>query len=185
VLPGGLSWLDIVLFASVLGALAVGYVQGFVRQVLNLAAMYLAAIIATQYYRLLSEFFSQIFFTTPRPLLDAVAFFIVFLGVQGLLSFLTADAYKNTRLPFPLVDHLLGAGVGLLSGWIAISLALTILAFGVRTEAWGPLENVHLSLREGLDGSQFTIAFMGTMPTLLNAIKPWLPMGLPAIFNLK
>jgi len=184
VLPGSLGWFDVVLFLAVVIAIAVGYMQGFVRQVLNLAAMYLGAILATQYYRLLSEFFGKIFFTTPRPLLDAVAFFIFFFGIEGLLNFLTADAYKSTRLTFALIDRLLGAGVGLLSGWIALSLAVTILTFGVHTEAWGPLENLHLSLREGLDGSAFTAAFTGTMPVILNAIKPWLPTGLPAIFNL-
>lgn len=180
-----INWLDYFLILSMALGLTIGYVQGLLRQVINLAAMYLAAILAAQYFHLLGGFFKAQLATTPGTMLNAVAFFIIMFAVMALLNFLTFDAYRNTKLTlFPLFDHLSGMLLGLVATWILVTLAINILTFAVSTQYWSSAEPMRQMLKDGIIGSQIAAATGTTLPTILEAIKPWLPAGLPTIFNI-
>jgi uncharacterized membrane protein required for colicin V production len=179
------DWLDYVLLIVLLTGLTVGYVQGLLRQVINLAAMYLGAILAAQYSHLLGNILKAQLVTTPGTLLSAAAFFIVLFGVTALLNFLTFDAYRHTRLAlFPLLDRAGGMLLGLIASWILVTLAISILNASTSTQYWLSAEHIRQVLREGIRGSQIAAVTESTLPTILAAIAPWLPSGLPAIFHI-
>jgi uncharacterized membrane protein required for colicin V production len=179
------NWLDYVLILLLLAGLTVGYVQGLLRQVINLAAMYLGAILAAQYFHLLGNLLKAQLVTTPGTLLNALAFFIVMFAVTGLLNFLTFDAYKNTKLSlFPVLDHVGGMLLGLIASWILITLMINILTSATATQYWMSAEHLRQVLRDGIRGSEIAAVTETTLPSILSAIKPWLPSGLPGIFNI-
>jgi uncharacterized membrane protein required for colicin V production len=179
------NWLDYLLILLMVLGLTIGYVQGLLRQVVNLAAMYLGAILAAQYFHLLGTFLKAQLVTTPGTLLNAVSFFIIMFAVTVLLNFLTFDAYKNTKLTlFPVLDHLGGMLLGFVATWILITLAINVLTFATSAQSWSSAEEVRQVLKNGILGSVIAAATGTTLPTILGTIKPWLPAGLPTIFNL-
>jgi uncharacterized membrane protein required for colicin V production len=181
----GIGWLDSTLILVLAVGLALGYVQGVLRQVINLAAMYLGAILAAQYYNNLANFFKDQLVTTPGTLLTAVSFFIIMFSVTALLNFLSFDAYKTTKLALmPALDHLGGMILGLIAAWILITLALDVLTFATSAHNWASAEEIRQVLRQGILGSQIAATAQSTLPSILETIKPWLPAGLPGIFNL-
>lgn len=183
--PIMINWLDYVLILLMIVGVSVGYFQGLLRQVLNLASMYLAAILAAQYFHLLANWFRANLVTTPGLLLNAGAFFLIMLAVTGLLNFLTYDAYKNTKLSlFPLLDRFGGMLLGLIASWILISLALNALTLATSTQYWSSAEQFRQMLRSGIVQSIISAGTATTLPAILGAISPWLPAGLPSIFNI-
>lgn len=177
--------MDYCLILFIVLGLTVGYVQGLLRQVMNLAAMYLAAILASQYFHVLGNFLKEQLATTPGTLLNGVAFFVIMFAVMGILNFLTFDAYKNTKLTLmPVLDHLGGMLIGLVACWIIIALAINVLNFATSSQSWSSADNVRETLRSGIVSSQIAAASGLTLPSILEAIKPWLPTGLPNIFNI-
>lgn len=181
----GMNWVDSALILLLVLGLIIGYAQGLLRQVINLAAMYLGAILAAQYYQVLGASFKDMLSTTPGSALMAVAFFIIMFSVTAILNFLSFDAYRTTSLSLmPALDHLGGMVIGLVAAWILITLAVNVLLFATSAHSWATAEEFRQLMREGISGSQIASATVSTLPSILVTIKPWLPAGLPSIFNL-
>jgi len=180
-----INWLDFCLILLILIGVTAGYFQGLLRQVMNLASMYLAAILAAQYYHLLGSYLGSQLTTTPGGLLNGVSFFVILIGVTGLLNILTYGAYRTTKLThYPLFDRTGGMLVGFIAAWILIAMAINVLGVAASTQYWSSAEDFRQLIKSGIAGSQFAAMSALTLPGILNAIKPWLPMGLPSIFNI-
>lgn len=181
----GYNWLDFVLIMLLLIGMATGYAQGMLRQVIGLAALYVGAVVATQYFQVVSRTATGVLRTTPDQLTNAVAFFVILLVVVAVINFLAFDAYRVTRLHiFPLLDHMGGMVIGLVSMWIIISLVVNVLMFATGASSWADIENARLVLRNGLVTSVMVPVSGSTLPLIISSIRPWLPGGMPAIFDL-
>ncbi len=181
---GGFNWFDIVLFILIGIGLTVGYTQGMLRQIIGLAALYVATILATQYFIPFAGFLRSLFFQPDTRFINAVAFFIILLSVSSIINFLAADAYRMTKLRmFPLIDQLGGSILGLITIVIVVSLVLPILIF-VTAEPLPYLESARFTIVEGMQVSRLVPFFQALKPILLNSINPWIPGGLPSIFSL-
>lgn len=197
----GLNWLDLLILLLAVLSLVVGFVQGMLRQVIGLAALYIATILGAQYYSLIAAWIRALTFQTHSSrIVNVVAFLIIVIVVTFLLSWLANDAYRSTRergvlrvkntkpLPpmlriFVLLDPIGGSIMALATMIIATSLTLSILLFAVG-EPWPGNEALRLILSDGLNHSLLTPIFELFKNTLLRALIPWLPAGLPSIFNL-
>jgi hypothetical protein len=199
----GLNWLDLLILLLAILSLVVGFVQGMLRQVIGLAALYLATILGAQYHSLVAVWIRALTFQAhPSRIVNAVAFLIIVVVVTFLLSWLANDAYHSTReqsrvllrrkdaqsLPpmlkiFALVDPIGGGIMALATLIIATSLVLSVLLFSVG-EPWPGNESLRFTLSGGLNSSFLVPIFESFKDALLKAIIPWLPAGLPAIFNL-
>ncbi len=178
------NWLDLILIILLAVGMAVGYRQGLLREVIGLAAMYLGAILAAQYFQPLANTFKNLFPTTPGTLLNVIAFFIILFSAMGLVNFLAYDAYKMTHLRIlPTLDHFGGLLVGLVSTWVLLTIAINVIGFSTANQGWAGAETFRIMLKQGITSSQLADATASTLPTILSALKPWLPTGLPAIFN--
>ncbi|MGB8647143.1 MAG: CvpA family protein [Anaerolineae bacterium] len=179
----GLNWFDLALFIALLAGLAVGYYQGLVRQLINLAAFYLGAIVASQYYSMLGYAVKGTMATTPGLAVNAGAFFVIMMIVVVILNILALDATKMMiRLP-PVVEHLGGMVLGLSATWVFITIAVSILLV-ITQEGWSEAEGARQIIYSGVHESQIAHATQTTLPALLGAIKPWLPGGIPNIFKI-
>ncbi len=182
----GFNWIDFVLIILLLIGMAVGYAQGFVRQVIGIAALYVGLVLATQFFQGASRLIGNIMHAPPNTLTNAFAFFLIFFVAAAAINFLAMDAYKSTHLRIaPIIDHVTGIVLGVGSMWIITTIALNVLLFAVNTQGWGgSAEGFRIILKNGLETSRVAEVTTYTLPMIVSTIRPWLPGGLPALFQL-
>jgi uncharacterized membrane protein required for colicin V production len=182
----GFNWIDFVLIGLLLVGLAVGYAQGFVRQLVGLAGIYVALVLATQFFVPLTLMFSSLTNTPPTTLSNMVCFFVILFTVMFIINLLGKDAYRSTKLKIlPFADHLLGMVVGVVSMWILVAVIVNVLAFSVNTANWGgQAEPYRLMLENGVNTSQIYQVTGSTLPMIVATIRVWFPGPFPAIFEL-
>ncbi len=188
-----LNWMDFAFILLLLAGMLIGYAQGLLRQIITLAALYLGAIVGAQYFRFLANAFKPLLPTTPGTVLNMVAFFIILFVVMIILMLLGRDAFNIKLKLIPWFNHLCGMVLGLVTIWIILTLVANILTFTVNVpwdlqtqdaQAWKQADQMRQTLRDGLDGSLFVDYTKYTFPAIISAIKPWLPAGMPALFDL-
>lgn len=181
---GGFNWLDALLLFLLCASLLVGYTQGLVRQTIGLAALYVAAIIGAQYHVLLGGGFRTFLTELPSRFVNGLAFFTIVILVTSVVAWLALDAYQAIRLNlYPVLDHLGGSVVSVLTTVLAITLCLPVLSF-TTLEVWPSMEPARQFVNDALNTSSMLQVFESLKPLLLSALSPWLPGGLPSIFNI-
>lgn len=179
------NWFDLLLILLLLVGAAVGYMQGIIRQIIGLAALYIALVLATQFFQPVAGGFSQFTKMPSNVLTNAVTFFVIFFVIVLIINFIAKDAYRSTRLQLvPWTDHIGGMILGLASMWALLTIAVSVLAFTTSTDTWIQAESVRLILRSGLESSRLAEYSEETLPVIINSIRPWLPTGLPALFEI-
>ncbi|HZQ09711.1 MAG TPA: CvpA family protein [Anaerolineae bacterium] len=181
----GFNWVDFILIVFLLVGMAVGYAQGLVRQLIGLFALYVALVLATQFFRALSQLAAQILKMQPNTLTNALAFFAILIFVMAVVNLLALDAYKSTRIRLlPMIDHLGGMLLGVASMWIIASIIVSVLYFSVNTQIWAHAEFPQQVIKAGLDTSQLASVTESTLPMIVSTIRVWMPNGLPALFDI-
>jgi uncharacterized membrane protein required for colicin V production len=184
-LIAGFNWLDFLFFFVIIVSMAIGFATGLLRQVIGLAALYIGAILAAQYYTVISDFIRRLAEqSSSTRFLNAFAFFVILIAVSSVINWLAYDAYRSTRIRLaPLVDQLGGTILGLVTIAITISLVLPVISFATG-EPWPWSEATRQFVIGGFKTSHALPIFDQVKPFLLSALRPWLPAGLPALFNL-
>ncbi len=181
---GGFNWLDGLLVVLLFSSLLIGYTQGLLRQLIGLAALYVAAILGAQYHVLLGGGFRMLLTNVPSRLVNGLAFFTIVIFVTVLVTALALDAYHSLRPSLPaVIDHLGGGVVSLLTVVLAITLFLPVLSF-TALEMWPTMEPARQFVNSGLNASKLLAIFVSLKPLLLSTLSPWLPGGLPSIFDI-
>lgn len=179
------NWLDLILIFMLLVGMAIGYAQGLVRQLIGLAAVYIALVIATQFFVSLTQLVTSVTLSQPNTLSNALSFFAIALLTLFVLNLLGQDAYRQLKFKLPaLLDHLAGIFLGVASMWIILTVVVNVLTFAANTQAWGNAEGYRVILNNGLTYSRIAEVTASTLPMIVATIRPWLPGGLPAIFDL-
>src|SRR5574341_756288 len=174
---GGFNWFDLLILILLTLGVAIGYAPGVVRQIMGIAALYIATILAAQYFFVVAGWIRFVFTNAPIRIANALAFFIILSATLALINYLAADAYSSTRLEmFPLLDSFGGGTLGLATTFISIIVALPVLAFAT-SEPLPFLEPTRLLIAQGLEASRFVPLFASLKPALLNVLAPWLPGG--------
>jgi membrane protein required for colicin V production len=181
----GLNWVDLVILLIAVFSLVAGYVRGMLRQVIWLAALYIATILGAQYYSVVGGWIRALTFQEHSSrIVNAIAFLIIVFVISFLLSWLAADAYPVEKLKLlPWVNQIGGSVLALATMVVATSVVLWVLLFSTG-EPWPGNEGLRFSLMGGLHSSLLVPIFESFKDPLLKAILPWLPAGLPSIFNL-
>jgi membrane protein required for colicin V production len=124
-----MNWLDLVLAVILLACLIGGFRRGFSRQVIGLVSGILALLLGIWLYGSVGSALSP--YLHSRTMTNAGGFAIVFCGVLlagAAVSFLVGRFLAATGLS--AVDHLLGAGLGLLRGLVySIAIIMGAMAF--------------------------------------------------------
>jgi len=94
------------------------------------------------------------------------------------------DAYKATRLRLaPLLDRISGMALGVASMWIILCVVVSVIVFAVSTQSWLQSDSIRQILANGVSGSQLAKLTDSTVSLVVLTVQPWLPGGLPALFN--
>jgi uncharacterized membrane protein required for colicin V production len=181
----GLNWVDLMILSFAVLSLVVGYVQGMLRQMIWMAALYLATVLGAQYYTLVGGWIRALTFQQHSSrIVNVVAFLIIVIAVSFLLSWLAADAYPAEKLKiFPLLNQIGGSILALVTLVVMMTLAVAVLTFATG-EPWPGNEELRFNVVGGLNSSLLVPLVQSFKDPLLKAILPWLPAGLPSIFNL-
>lgn len=185
-LMGGFNWLDTAIIILLLTGMVIGFRQGLIRQLIGFAALYAALVLATEFFRGVSQVAGDALNTAPNTLTNAAAFFLVLFVAMGIINFFGQDAYKSTKIHLvPFLDQITGLVLGVVSMWIILSIAMNVIMFAVNTQAWpGTAEIARNILKDGIEESRISPIASSTLPMIVSTIRPWLPGGLPAIFDL-
>jgi uncharacterized membrane protein required for colicin V production len=179
----GLGWVDLTILLVLAFALVIGYVQGILRQVIWLAALYIAIVLGTQYHLVVGEWIRTLTFQThPSRVVNVVAFLIIVTVVSFLLSWLAADAYPGEKIKiFPLLNQFGGSILAVITTMVFLGLLLRIINFAVG-ESWPYYDALRLTLAQGLRVSLLVPLLESLQEPIIGTIIPWLPGGiLPAI----
>ncbi|MBI4675236.1 MAG: CvpA family protein [Chloroflexi bacterium] len=180
----GFNWFDIVIIGCLLAGMAVGYAQGLIRQLIGLAALYVSLVLATQFFRFLSQTIAGILHVAPNTLFNMIGFFVIFFLALSITNFMALDAYKATRIRLaPWFDHITGMVLGVVSMWIIVSVSVSVLAFAVGTQGWLQAETTRAVVEDGLTNSRLAQLTQSMLPSIVTLLQPWLPSGLPALFQ--
>jgi uncharacterized membrane protein required for colicin V production len=174
---------DFTLFVFFLIALGVGFAQGILRQVIGMAALYIALVLGAQYYSPFSNWIKDALTLQKTPLLTSISFLIIVVAVWLIVTGLAFDAYRSTKINlFPLVDQLGGSLLAVLTLTVSLAFILPIIKLMV-SEPWTSIENVRQIIQAAINGSRLAPEIIGLRPFLLNSITPWLPASIPSIFT--
>jgi membrane protein required for colicin V production len=124
-----MNWLDFVLALILVASGVAGLRRGLSRQVIGLIAGVLALLLGIWFYGTAGFYLMP--YVSSRTMANAGGFAVVFCSVLmlgALVSYVVGRFLKVTGLS--IVDHLLGAGFGLLRGLVfAIAIIMGVMAF--------------------------------------------------------
>jgi membrane protein required for colicin V production len=127
------NWLDYILLAILLFSVAQSFRRGFSREIIGLAAMFFAFILAMWFYGLAGSLVSP--YVSSARTANMIGFFIVVIAVLmigAVAGWIVSRFLRTVGLSF--FDRLLGAAFGFMRG-LLISMALLTAwtAFGAQT----------------------------------------------------
>jgi membrane protein required for colicin V production len=124
-----MNWLDFVLAVILLASVIGGFRRGLSRQVIGLLSGILALLLGIWFYGTAGAYFRG--YVSSRMAANACGFAIVFCGVLlagATVSYIVGKFLTVTGLS--VVDHLLGAGFGMLRGLVySIAIIMGAMAF--------------------------------------------------------
>ena len=124
-----MNWLDYVLIAVLAYSGVQSLRRGFTREIIGLVASVLALALGMWFYGTAGYYLLP--YASSRTMANAGGFVVVFCGVLlvgALVSYVAGRFVRVTGLS--IVDHLLGAGFGLLRGLLfAIAIIMGVMAF--------------------------------------------------------
>jgi uncharacterized membrane protein required for colicin V production len=183
-IPAWANALDLIILALLALGMLVGWQQGLIRQLLGMAAFYVALVLGAQYHRLIGGWAMAIAPYASWVAVDTLAFLLVFIVVLITFNWVGHQVYSDTHIPFfSFLDGLAGAFFGILAACLQVIIALSLVRF-VLSISWIEWEGTRQVILQTFRTSALEPIFVGAAPMLYVLIRPWLPSGLPALFSL-
>lgn len=178
-----LGSLDAVIVAVLLLGLVIGFLQGVLRQVFLLGAVYFGIVLAAQYYLVAATALAAIVPGGEARAYSTIGLLLMFIIAVCAINAVGYHVYRSTKLPFlAAADHVGGAMLGVVSAWLILTLTLTAVDFGLAIPLSG-MEWAQQNTVQMLHNSIFIPAVHSGMPTLYETLRPWVPAGIPAPFS--
>jgi len=179
-----MNWFDFILVFLVLVGVIVGYVQGLLRQLTGLVALYVG-LVAASYFQGAVERWIDFFVPKMADVgQESLAFLGILAVVYATLHWLGQQAFPETRLAsLGVLDQLGGMVIGFLVVGVQIGVGVLIFRF-VSGVSWIRGDTVRLAFAQAIEASPLVPAFQTHLTFVARIILPWLPAGLPTFFPL-
>jgi uncharacterized membrane protein required for colicin V production len=172
-----LSWIDLAIIIVLAGGVFVGFTQGMIRYVLNVLAVVVAFVLASQLKRPLFELLG--FWRAFQPeVREFLLFLVLFFGLVIAGWLIIRAFYRRTRLPIARqLDEIGGAIFGLLFAAVLITFQLLVMdsifaGQSARVPGVGGLQAYY----EALNDSLLVQVFRDTIiPTAGYLARPFVP----------
>src|SRR5215831_2279097 len=128
------SLIDGIILFILIYSIVVSWFKGFVREVLGLATVVVAALLSAWFYRSMAGLFKDVVRTENLALFFGFSVIFVATLVAGfVIIWLITRFMKFAKLQW--ADRLLGAAFGFIRGWaISAAILLALTAFEIQTE---------------------------------------------------
>lgn len=177
------TWLDVVLVVMLITSIGFGFLQGLLRQLFILVAMYIATVLAAQYHRQLADAIQAAIPASSAEMARLTGFLVLLVLFTLVVTWLIWTAYRETRLPsVVMLDEATGTVLGCIIGIFAVNLTLLMVRYAVDAP-WPDESNVKQFLHAGLANSYLQSALSSPMPLIHAALRPWLPDGIPMLLD--
>jgi len=129
-----MNWLDVILLLILVASVIGSFRKGLSRQVIHLASVVLGIVLGVSFYANVAAHLAP--YVNSRAAANLGGFLIVFFAVLLLGAFVSGMVGKFLRVTrLSIVDHLLGAGFGLLRGLlVCVALIMGVMAFSKNGE---------------------------------------------------
>ena len=129
-------WLDIFFIIIILITIIMGFVKGFMRQIIGILAVVAGLYLAVEYYHYVAD---VIFEMIPHQIAsNFLGFLVVFVLVLVLGWLIGLSVSKVIKGPIKFFDRVLGGGLGLLKGiLICVVVVLALLIFPINKKWLG------------------------------------------------
>ena len=176
--------LDLIILLLLAAGMLTGWQQGLIRQLLGMAAFYVALVLGAQYHHLIGGWVMGIAPNAVWVAVDTLAFLFLFIVVLLTFTWVGHQVYADTHIPFfSFLDGLAGALFGVLAACLQVIIALSLARF-VLSISWFEWEGTRQVILQVFRTSALEPIFVGAAPLLYVLIRPWLPSGLPALFSI-
>jgi membrane protein required for colicin V production len=182
--PSWLNPFDVLIAFAMLAGIIWGFVRGLVRSALGLAVIYIATILAVNFYIPVGKWLRYL---SGRRVTDitsqAVAFILILVVIAVALHLALRRTYKDTEWPgIRHIDQLGGLVLGFFLTVFWIGLALLLIAFVLGTPTLAG-EELRQNLLSYFHSSTLIPIYYRFLPVAVATLKPWVPRGqLPDIF---
>jgi len=176
---GQISGFDVIACLILLGGMAAGFTRGVVRQLADMAALYVGLAVATQYAPILTPAVAPRLPSWPRYVVSALVFFLLVAIMTGLLSVLAQGILAGSgKREMNEVSQVVGFVLGAIAAAAFLSIAVPVIRSSV-IASWGTREATRHAIITALEQSDLRAFFETLTPTVLRLIRPFLPGGLP------
>jgi len=177
--------LDAFILLVLIGGMALGFRQGFMRQALGLVALYVATVLSAQYHEFVAYWITQQSATVSSNAATVIGFFGILIAAGGFLLWAAWDLSQmlNLRL-FAGLEQVGGALLGIVSGGIVVSLILSVILFLAQSPWPGQSEEWRQAFIGAREQSSLYALLKTVLPLMVQSLRPWLPGSLPPIFQL-
>jgi len=186
----GIAVLDVVMVLALVGGTLNGLRIGALQQVASLVILYVSVVITTRFYRHLLPFANRLLAGAPTAIVEAAVFTAFLVILYLILSILILDLAlsrqrerRGTGYNWRHMDFQTGQSLGsVLHPLGGIGIGLLIYRF-VLSGNWVQWEDWRHRLLRDYQASILVPAFQIVLPMALKTIEPWLPGGLPGMFQ--
>ena len=202
-----MSWVDLLLFLIVVGAMLWGMFRGVVRQLIGLLGLYVAIVASLWLYPSLAILVGALMPNLSESGRETIAFLFLFILTSNIVSAMLrsvfvprpeehkrkegregiTDGVTKTAQRFILAPlNLLGGMVfALISACVWISLVTAVLRYAL-VVPWLAYDGIRAFLLQGLLDSQLMYMFNAALRIIYTSVSLWVPRTggkLPAIFS--
>jgi uncharacterized membrane protein required for colicin V production len=164
----------------VLIGIGVGYLQGFLRQIMGLLSLYVGLVMAAYFHLSLERWMDFLLPEMAEVVRGPLAFLLILALTYGLLDMLSRRAFPQTKLAaLGLLDQLGGMVVGFLTVGVQIGVGALILQFLTGAPWWLQGEKLRQNLALAIQSSILVPFFYHYLTLVARAVLPWIPGGLP------
>ena len=178
-----INGIDFFVAAVIIWGVTAGFYRGLFRQAGSLVVLYIATVLASQYYRPLAQW---ILGPSARVAVgsSALIFLATVIFAHFFLSLILSDLLRTYGSPRPLslkgLLELGGMALGFVQASLGTGLALILLSSAVSVP-WLEWESVRQILLDGLERSALASPLINYLSRTAVTLLPWLPAGLPPL----
>ncbi len=176
-------WYDVVTLMIIFAGMLAGFSMGMVRQLFNVGGLYFGLVFAAYFHPVVSRFATRLLGESDTLSRDAGLFFAVFVAIWLAINLAVYYSFRQPPRFLPAsLDRLVGMLLGGVSGILAAIIVSLLLIYGTSV-SWPQNNQVRLFVYEGVTGSLLQPVLTSLIPTVVGALEPLLPRGLPAFFS--
>jgi len=166
---------DILILLGIATGGIIGFIRGFLHQVVGIVSLYLSLILAVYLHRPLAQLLRFLFPNFSREANQSVGFLFILIIMLNVFSYIGKEIREAGGWSVgATLQYLGGMVLGFILACFWISLAVTFLSLVTRY-SWLRWDSFRQIIRHGLRSSALVGVFQNLFPVIMHTLLPWIP----------